>query len=557
MPETLTEQLNWGLASHGVDLYIDTAHYPAGLAAVDVETDEQDHFVGLALTDGPAVYYYTKLTDELKRMLEDIDLIGHNIKSDAKWLRQWGVNLNLDDLVYDTMLASYVQDSTKQGHGLKDLTKEVLNWEYPSYKDMVGTGKSKQTLDKQPVEKVANYCGMDALSTFKLYQYFTKVLTKEQDRYLRDIEMPVMRVLTLMEEQGVMLDAGYLTTLDSRFNMEVRHLVERIKLLAPSIKNVNSDKQVGDFLVSKGITLPKTPKGKNSVSGKALEPYQGIPFVKALRRYSEMEKLVSTYTQPLLERTNESNNRLYASFNQAITHTGRLSSSGPNLQNIPTRTNTGNLLRGVFIASSEHIFIDADYSQIEPRLFAHFSQDPELLKIFNSGLDLYDYVAESIGSTRSVAKTVWLALSYNAGAFKIGQTAHIATYTAQEFIDKMRQKFGVAFAWKEKVIRDTDSNKYIETLLGRRIKLIEPGLGPNYTVQGSAAEIMKLAIIKTQDFNPVLTVHDELLFEIDYFAEFPYSSVDSIKTRMESVYQLRVPLIAEVGVGRTWSEAKQ
>lgn len=556
----------WGVASRGVTLLIDP--YITSwdkLAAIDVETDEADNFVGIGITWGnQSVVYFTTLNPNVREILSSCKLIGHNIKSDAQWLRKWGVNIRPEQLVYDTMMASYVQDSSKQSHALKDLAKDVLGYEYPAYKEIVGTGKSKQTLDKQPVELTANYCGMDVLSTYKLYHYFQKTLTEAQLQYLSEIELPTMWALMLMEERGVQIDAAYLRTLDTRFNLEINRLVEGIKLRAPSIENVNSDRQVASFLSAKGFELPKTEKGKDSVSAKALEPYSGVPFVKALRRYSELEKLVSTYTKPLIERSNgEESYRLHANFNQAVTDTGRLSSSKPNLQNIPARTSTGNLVRRAFITSPGRVLIDADYSQIEPRLFAHFSQDPELLKIFLSGHDLYDSVAETIGSTRAVAKTVWLALTYNAGAFKISQTAKIPFYQATSFVEAMKRKFKTAFAWKESVIRQAECDGYVTTMFGARRKVDHAGLGPNYMVQGSAAEIMKKALIATSEFLPVLTVHDELLFEVsgdsvhidDSHNCIPHL-VEAIKLRMESVIKLSVPLIVEVGVGRSWAEAK-
>jgi len=560
-PEDILDYLTWGVKTRGATLFINPrAYFPADVKTVviDVETDEADNFVGLGTTwSHDRVYYYTELSEYLLKSLSGVNLIGHNIKSDAQWLRKWGINITPEQLVYDTMLASYVQDSTRRSHALKDLSSELFGIKRPSYKDIVGRGKQKVTLDKHPIDLVANYCGCDVLDTYKLYEYFTKVLSLEQRAYLEEIELPTMRALMLMEERGVSVNAEYLKTLDNKFTLEVKRLVERVRSISCTIENVNSDKQVGDFLVSKGFALQKTATGKNSVSNKSLEPYQGVPFIKTLTRYSELEKLLSTYTGPLLEASlGQSVYSLHASFNQAITHTGRLSSSNPNLQNIPTRTDTGALVRRAFIAPTGCILIDADYSQIEPRLFAHESQDPELLKIFREGHDLYDYVAAAIGSSRSVAKTVWLALSYNAGPFKISQTAKIPISQAYTFINKMKQKFSTAFKWKEATILKASSDKYVNTLYGRRIPIQEEGLAPNYKIQGSAAEIMKKAIIATSEFNPVLTVHDELLFQVRQSDRFPYEVVDSIRGRMENAAKLSVPLLVEVGTGSNWQDAK-
>lgn len=232
----LTKPEEWGPASHNVPLHVDdyAAQLAPSITVVDVETDENDKFVGLAITsDGKSVWYFTELKGSLVReVLGRGMLVGHNLKADMHFLTANGIRVRSDQMHYDTMLASYVVNPTKESHGLKDLAKEILSWEWPSYQEMVGKGKSKATLDKQPVSLVANYCGMDCLATFKLYQHYLKVMTPNQKRILDHMEMPISRLLFQMEQQGVMLDVDYLRSLDERFGGELAQIEEDLKRAA-------------------------------------------------------------------------------------------------------------------------------------------------------------------------------------------------------------------------------------------------------------------------------------------------------------------------------------
>ncbi len=551
----------WGVKYQGAQLFVDpepSVLDQAQLWAIDVETDERDNFVSICCAQRDVAYVFFTLSEGLKSRLKHLDLIGHNIKADLKWLRQWGVSVRDEQIIWDTQLMAYCLDSTQMRYGLKLLAKEWLHIEYPSYEEITGGKryKNRKSLDRQPKELVANYNGCDGISTYRLAEYIQEKLNEDQEKYYQEIELPTSHVITDMETRGMLIDTTRVRELDTLFGDEIERLTKQIKQIS-GVENVNSNAQIGEFLVSKGYELPLTEKTKKPCVNKdALSEYKESPFVKLLLRYSEVEKLKSTYTEVLLENAppNSESYRLHAWFNQTVTHTGRLSSSRPNLQNIPTRTEDGARIRSCFIAPPGKTLIDADYSQIEPRLMAHFSQDPEMLRIFNEGLDLYDAISEYVGCKRQVAKILWLALAYNAGGTKIAKVAGISVKEAYIFLDRMKHRFPQLFFWKNLIIEKAAQEMGIRTLFGRWIPLPEgeSGKGPNYMVQGSAAEIMKKAILATKQFEPISTVHDEMIFE-----QPNEDSKYEIKRMMESVTTLSVPLIVEVGSGSTWREAKQ
>ena len=506
----------WGVEFQGATLHIDSDVVPNGdILFVDAETDERDNFVGLALTTtGQDVYYYTEFKQSVKDALSQSITCGHNIKADLKWLIRWGVPQEVvTNAKHDTALMSYVLDSTRERHGLKDLARTELQMFYPSYKEMVGKGKVKRTLDQQDVTLVANYCGNDVLATFRLYHYLNAKLSPEQKKYLDTIEVPTMWALCDMERRGVLVNADYVSNLDTRFNLENMRHSERIKRICGSDVNLNSPKQVKERILGRcGIEA-------DSTAAQVLKGFKHVPVIKTLLRYRELEKLTGTYTEPLRAKSNgQSSYRLYADFNQLVTNTGRLSSSNPNLQNIPARSQDGSLMREVFVAKPGHILIDADYSQIEPRVMAHMSKDKALTKIFTDGLDLYDTVSSYVGCTRDVSKVLWLALAYNAGAYRISQTAKITVAQAQTFLAKMRNLFPEFFYWKELTINRTEQSHVVRTLYGRQIPIgpVDSGKGPNYIIQGSAAEIMKQALMRTRLFGQVMTIHDEIVYEVPF-----------------------------------------
>lgn len=545
----------WGLAARGLTLHINKPlPFSKGPWIIDVENNLDGTNAGIGLTTldllekHKEIYFFTPDVD-ISSTLQNAELVGHNVKYDVQMLRKWGIPVKADQIVWDTQLAEYVKDPTRTGnYGLKHIALNRFNGTYPDYKTLAGTGKKAVSIGTLPLDVVANYNGCDVLFTSKLYAGQLGEMTLEETKYLEEIELPVLRVLLEMEERGIQIDAKFNRSLGAGFSTLAFDVAAVIRREAGREINLNSHVQIKQLLLDKAnLRLPST-------AAEELKKYVNVPLVKDILRYRTLTKLISTYTNTLEEKSNEKETyRLHTRFNQCVTHTGRLSSSDPNLQNIPTRTEEGNEIRKAFIAKEGFVLVDADYSQIEPRLMAHLSQDPALLEIFRTDKDLYDSVSSYVGCERSVAKTLWLALAYNAGAYKIAMTANISMTQAQKFLEKMKTRFSQFFYWRSKVIAQAEIDGGVYTLFGRwiPIKAELAHISPNYKIQGSAAEIMKLAIQETGQFNPVCTVHDELIFEMEPF------DCSEIKRIMENVVSLSVPLKVDIGSGTNWSEAKQ
>lgn len=570
---------DWGVHKYGATLHINEQHEidPSLPIVIDLETDEKDNFVGFGYTQsGTDVYYRTVISPSDMEIFGKLCLIGHNLKFDAKLLVKWGIPVKPEQLFADTILMSYAMNATKESHGLKDLGKE-LGYEWPSYHDLVGKGHKKQTLDKQPVELVANYCAMDVFVTFQLYQHLKRKMDLNASRIYNQIELSLMRILFEMELQGVLVDVEKLNDVHKQFSNRLRVLQTRLSKLSGREINPNSNKQVGEYLTEIGLDLPKTGKGNLKVDKFVLEQHQDLEFVKTLMEYNKLEKLVSTYTGGMLKR--ETLPKVFTTYNQITTEnrtergisTGRLSSSGPNLQQIPTRTDEGKALREMFIPSPGSVLIDADYSAVEPRITAHLSKDPFLISLFLEGRDPYEGLAEGTGRSRNDAKTFFLAKLYGAMIAKLARVWKCSEQEAEQICELFDSKVPTLNAWIKRVKFEAAKRKGIHTLMKRFIPI--PGIDSrnkyerwhweraavNYLVQGSAAEIMKMAMIelRKQGWLPLLTVHDELLFEVGQsdFGEYDLVT-NAIKTCMESVVKLDVPLVADVGIGGNWREAK-
>lgn len=549
----------WGPEAHGAVLHIHEA-VPStpfsGTIILDVENNPDGACAGIGYTiDGHNINFLSQeaCANLSRAAFNNVSFVGHNIKYDIQKLRSWGFSVSPDQIVWDTQLAEYVKDSTRMRYGLKHLVHEQYGIEYPDFKTLTGTGKKAVPIGSLPITTVASYCGDDVLFTYRIYNDQLTALTDEQKDYLERMELPTMRVLLEMEERGVQIDTNYIRNLDARFADQLSCVDTSLRVHTEDAFNPRSTVQVRKYIVGTlGLSIKTT-------SAEELAQFRDVPFVGQLLRHRELSKLRSTYTQVLLEASNnEPTYRLHARFNQTSTNTGRLSSSGPNLQNIPTRTEDGAAIREGFIAPPNKILVDADYSQIEPRFMAHFSQDPKLISIFLNDRDLYDSVTEAVGlcvcdEHRKLSKTLWLALAYNAGAWKIGQTAKIPTHQAQTFLDRMKKTFSQFFYWRSKLMAKAEIEGGVRTLFGRWDPLPAEyaHLSANYKIQGSAAEVMKLAIQETAKFYPVCTVHDEMIFELPDASDVP-----AIQSIMESVVTLSVPLCVEIGAGMNWRGAK-
>jgi DNA polymerase-1 len=590
----------WGIQKYGAKLTVDPVCWPQGFSPVfiDVETngdEENPQFVGLGMCfNDKEVYYFTKITPELSMFLSRSKIVGHNIKGDAKWLKGWGVDIIAPRIQDDTILMSYVINTTKPSHSLKDLGKE-LGYVWPAYKELVGKGKDKTTLDKQPVELTSNYCAMDVFVTYKLYQYFVHKMDIAQRTNYVQIELPLMKVLYQSELQGVRIDTALLSKLSDEFTK--KHLVNETKIkdlvkqkgfssknkAGKELKfNPNSSTQKGKFLNFLEYDLPFTKTGKYSTAKGVLQKLAGDPIIDLFLEFNKIKKLLE-FLAALVEI--EKNGKVYPTYNQIRQSdsgdevgmsTSRLSCSKPNIQQIPTKSEEGNLLRGLFIPSDGKVFVDADFSQIEPRLTAHFSQDPFLMSIFREGKDLYDSLSEGIippkgveGKVRDVAKQFWLAKSYGAMEKKLAALWKCSIEEAQDISKGIEDKIPNYIAWVNRVRYEAGRKLGIYTLNKRWIPIPEINCADvfehyywerfavNSTIQGSAAEIWKKAVLalKQKGYLMILGVHDEILVEVDK-NDSAYKAQE-IKQIMESCVDLSVPLIADVGIGSSWKEAKK
>lgn len=591
MDNNLTEvAADWGpAASSQYKLVIHSGsdgYVPSGsVGVVDVETDEADlaKFVGAALvmvcgdSDGSKlVHYYSSLTDPLKAFLNRIKIVGHNVKSDVHWLNSWGCQIKAEQIIGDTMIIAYCKDTTELEYGLKAQAKKHLGWTWKTYKEMVGKGKKKQTLDKQPVEVVAAYCGTDAAATAELYRR----LLPGAGRNYYELEMPCYRAIFDMESKGAAVDIPYLSKLHEEFLRRQDGALGTLRSFAGAEFNPASPKQVKENLLKKlGIRADKTDVA-------TLKEHKGVPEVASLLEYREFSKLASTYTGVLLDLPTPG--RVHASFNQVAyeaaseasrgIRTGRLSSSGPNLQNIPSRTETGKMVRQAFIPSPGNLLVVADYSQIELRVLAHYSGEKTFIDAFLAGRDVHTETAEKMfgkASTeevakknRSIAKTINFGLLYGCGAKKLAYLTNVSEEQAKKMLDDYWAAVPGIKTW----IAVQRAQAYVrggtKTLSGRFIPLA--GLkasdmyerfaaerqAVNYTIQGSAAEIMKRALIRlhARGVPITMTVHDE--FIVDVQADKAEHTLRVVKSVMENVVQLKVPLLVEAKIGKNWAEAK-
>jgi len=533
---------------------------PSAPLALDVETDEEDNFAGLALCQSAdEVYFYDKdqWCDELADFIGSFNFIMQGGKFDIRMLKKWGVKTGYNRLQYDTKIMAYSMDSTMQKYGLKEMSKKFIGMEWSTYREMVGSGKKKITLDKQDPERVGKYCGTDALATFRLSQYLWAHMNTAQHEYFSTIEMPLYRLLAKMEDHGVYLDTEYLKKLDVDLGKKVNEWEEKLKTYGDF--NPRSPKQLLE--VFKKYHLPL-----KSTNSKVLQEYRKKPLVEELLQYRKYKKLKSTYTEPFLNSATLP--RIHAQFTQS-TITGRLASSKPNLQNIPVRGEEGKKIRSAFSCPDGTKLLCLDYSQIEYRLFAHYTEDSVLLEAFRNGKDVHEETARIIEADRGLGKTINFAAIYGAQAKRIAETAGIDKDRAAELLSRYWERLPKAAAWVSAEKWRAKKNGGVTTICGRFIPL--PGLkssnkferwhwervAVNATIQGSAAEIIKKAMLEldASGYPPVLTVHDELMFEFDEDREL--KQIEALIVRiMENVMSLKVPLKVEGGWGKTWTEAK-
>ncbi|ABB33198.1 DNA polymerase I [Geobacter metallireducens RCH3] len=580
----------------------------AGTFAVDLETTSlnplEAEIVGISLSyrDHEACYipvghFYLGAPEQLPRrrvldaltpLLIDpkIRKVGQNLKYDYQVFRRHGIELG--GVWCDTMVASYLLNPVRSGHGLDSLAVEHLDHKMISYEEVAGKGKEQVNFAQVPVEKASTYSCEDSDAAWLLHRLFLpRVAVWGMERLFFDVEMPLVPILAEMELAGVKLDLPLLGELSAGFGKQLAELEGRITGLAPEPFNLNSPKQLGEVLFEK-LKLPTGKKTKTktgwSTNVEELERLAeaGHEIAALILQYRGLAKLKSTYTDALPKLVQPATGRVHTSYNQTVTNTGRLSSSEPNLQNIPVRTEEGRRIRRAFIAEEGHLLLSADYSQIELRVLAHFSEDRVFCDAFAKDEDIHTRTAAEVfglfpemvtPEMRRQAKAINFGVIYGQGAFSLAKQLGIATKVAREFIDNYFARHPGARAFLDGCVREAEEKGHVTTLLGRRLPIpdIKSANGNirafaqrnavNYPIQGSAADIIKEAMVKVTarmrrdvvGSRLIMQVHDELVFEVPKGEVVAMEQL--VRREMEHAVSLRVPLKVDINHGGNWSEA--
>lgn len=537
--------------------------------------------------DAPEQLDLDKTLEKLRPLLEDSTpkKVGQNLKYDAHVLRNHGIELN--GIAHDTMLESYVLNSTSSKHNMNDLAKKYLNHDCISFEDIAGKGVKQLTFNQVEVEKAAEYAAEDADITLRLHEVLNAEL-KECESLLTlytDIELPVSQVLTNMEHEGAFVEANKLHQQSSELEQRLQQLELQAHELAGEAFNLASPKQLQQIFFEK-LELPiikKTPKGQPSTAEEVLvELSRDYDLPKVILEHRGLAKLKNTYTDKLPLMIQPSTGRVHTSYHQAVTATGRLSSTDPNLQNIPVRNEEGRKIRQAFEAPEGFVMVAADYSQIELRIMAHLSSDKGLVDAFTHGKDIHKATAAEIMGVdvadvttemRRHAKAVNFGLIYGMSAFGLARQIDTGRKEAQAYIDTYFARYPGVKEYMDRTRELAAKQGYVETLFGRRLHLPEINskngmrraaaerTAINAPMQGTAADIIKRAMIDMQewlqtegtDVRMIMQVHDELIFEVP---EAKLEAVSAkIKEVMEGAVELNVPLQVDVGSGANWDEA--
>lgn len=577
------------------------------LFAFDTETTSLNYMdaeiVGVSFADKAGIAAYVPLAHHyenapkqlsrdrvlqlLKPLLENpnIKKIGQNIKYDIEVLAN--VDIHLQGAVFDTMLESYILDSSSNTHDMDSLALKHLGWKTIAYTDVAGKGAKQISFSQVPIEQAATYAAEDADVTLRLHEALWPKLEKETGlKYIFEkIEMPLVPILSRIERNGVLIDANKLEKQSTELEKRLKELEADTYKIAGVAFNLNSPKQLQEILFDK-LKLPvlqKTPTGQASTAESVLQELAlDYEVPKLIIEYRSLSKLITTYTKKLPEQINSHTGRVHTSYNQTGAATGRLSSSDPNLQNIPVRTREGRRIRQAFIASQGYKIISADYSQIELRIMAHISCDENLLKAFENNIDVHQSTAaEVLGiplekvthDQRRSAKAINFGLIYGMSAFGLAKGLDISRDEAQNYIDRYFKRYPKVKAYMENTRLQAHSKGYVETLWGRRLYLPDINSSQimrqkaaertaiNAPLQGSAADIIKLAMINVDNWlekkelnaKMIMQVHDELVFEVAE-KDVPIA-MEKIREQMMLAAQLKVPLDVSIGAGDNWDEA--
>jgi DNA polymerase-1 len=546
-------------------------------------------YVPLAHTypDVPNQLSRTDVLNALKPLLEDPQQakLGQNLKYDANVLANY--QINLQGIAHDTMLESYVLDSTRTKHSRDDLAKVYLNRETVHYEEVAGKGAKQISFAEVPIDQAASYAAEDAEISLALHQTLSKKLVlfpRLVDLY-QQLELPMLSVLSRIERNGVLIDSDMLAQQSMELANHIMGIEQEAHALAGQTFNIASPKQIQTILFDQ-LNLPilkKTPKGQPSTAESVLQELaKDYPLPALILKHRSMSKLKSTYTDKLPLQVSAKTGRVHTSYHQAVAATGRLSSANPNLQNIPIRSAAGRKIRQAFIAPEGYQIVAADYSQIELRIMAHLSADKGLLDAFAQGVDIHKATAAEVFSVsleqvtvdlRRSAKAINFGLIYGMSAFGLAKQLGITRGQAQEYIDLYFSRYTGVARYMEETRELAKQQGYVETLLGRRLYLPEINAknaqrrqyaertAINAPMQGTAADIIKKAMIamdqwlssENAETKMIMQVHDELVFEIEKTKVAACSA--KIRQLMCHAIKLDVPLIVDIGVGINWDEA--
>ena len=590
-----------------IDKWIEEAE-EVGEVAIDTETTSLDphqaDLVGISLCSkiGKACYIPVghkspkcinkdAVIKKLKKLLEDpsINKIGQNIKFDFIVFYNHGITLSS---IEDTMLMSYVLDAGKNRHNMDTLAEIHLGHKTIQFKDLVGTGKKQINFSEVDVNIAKDYAAEDADITYRLYKNFLKSLKEENLLNIYEIfEKPLVKILAKMEIEGIKLDEKSLKNLSSKFEKKIKSLEQKIFKLSKKEFNIGSTKQLGEIMYNdlKIASLKKTKKGSFATSASVLEDlaFKGYDFPKLVLEWRQTSKLKNTYSDTLPEHINKNTKRIHTSFLLAATTTGRLASSDPNLQNIPIKTEEGKDIRRAFIAEKNKKLISADYNQIEMRILADLADVKELKKAFNNNDDILSLTASQVFGTeinkvdsdmRRKAKAINFGIIYGISQYGLAKQINVSNVEAEEFLNSYFLKFPEIKEYMSETIKFCRKSGYVNNIFGRKthitgindknfnVRNFQERAAINAPIQGSASEIMRMAMIRLDDeisdkknnnLKMLLQIHDELIFEVEEKNIINSSKI--IKKIMTSVkdsnlHSFSIPLLVDINSGDNWGQ---
>jgi len=577
------------------------------LFAFDTETTSLNYMhaeiVGLsfAVEAGKAAYIpvahdYTGAPNQLSREYvlsklkpilasPDIHKVGHNIKYDKHVLANY--DIDLDGINHDTMLQSYVLNSTASQHNMDSLALSYLNHTTIHFEDVAGKGSKQLTFNEVPIETASDYAAEDADITLQLYKTLWPKLSAipELKILYQEVEMPLQRVLAMMERNGVLINADMLKLQSTELSKRMSIIETNAYKAAGQEFNIGSPKQIQLILYDK-MNLPvisKTPKGQPSTAESVLQELAANhELPKLILEYRSLSKLKSTYTQKLPDLINSNTGRVHTSYHQAVAATGRLSSSDPNLQNIPIRSTEGRKIRQAFVAPAGYVLLAADYSQIELRIMAHLSEDATLIAAFDNNVDVHRLTAAEVfgekpesvtNDQRRAAKAINFGLIYGMSPFGLSKQLGIDFGEAKQYVERYFEKYPSVKQYMDTIRQTAKENGYVETVFKRRLYLPEINsrnatrrqyaerTAINAPMQGTAADIIKRAMIEierkilqqSESITMIMQVHDELVFEVKQGTT--EEAISQIREIMVNVPELSVPLLVDIGTGPNWDEA--